>query len=113
MTEVKTSAIRIQASLIVSPRASASTPKATAPSTEMTIQIAVCAARTRRKLRRRLPIFKFEHRFERLEPPLPFVSLVGEWARRDGARRAGAPANAAANPRLQRQGRQRDRRRHW
>src|SRR3989442_12426011 len=69
--------VRSQAALIVSPRASARTPNDAAPSRETRIHARIESGRTRRKLRRRLPMFKFEHRFEPLEP-LWFLSLVVE-----------------------------------
>src|SRR5258706_542193 len=98
MTYVQTAAVRSQAALIVSPRASASTPNARAPSSATMVHPAIASGRTRRKLRRRLPMFKFEHRFELLEP-LWSVSLVVE---RGGARRLRARGTGAtptpANP---------------
>src|SRR5467141_2459074 len=112
MTYVQTAAISSQAALIVSPRASASTPNAAAPSSETRAQPRIDSGRTPRKLRRRLPMFKFEHRFELLEP-LWVLSLVVE--RRGAlsfrARSTGAtptPANARV---LERARRHRDRRR--
>src|SRR2546422_1569930 len=69
--------VRSQAALIVSPRASARTPNDAAPTRETRIHARIESGRTRRKLRRRLPMFKFEHRFEPLEP-LWFLSLVVE-----------------------------------
>src|SRR2546423_2216879 len=112
MAQVQTAAIRSQAALIVSPRASARTPKAAAPSAETRAQPRIDSGRTRRKLRRRLPMFKFEHRFELLEP-LWSLSLVVErrGALSTRARGTGAtptPANARV---LERARRHRHRRR--
>src|SRR5882762_6771612 len=101
-----------QAALIVSPRASASTANAAAPSTETRAQPRIDSGRTRPKLRRRLPMFKFEHRFELLEP-LWSLSLVvergGALSRRArGTGATPAPANARVSERARRHG---DRRR--
>src|SRR3989442_6133687 len=84
-------AVRSQAALIVSPRASARTPNDAAPTRETRIHARIESGRTRRKLRRRLPMFKFEHRFEPLEP-LWSLSLVVE---RGGARRLRARGTGA------------------
>src|SRR2546422_8295912 len=104
-------AVRSQAALIVSPRASARTPNDAAPTRETTIHARIESGRTRRKLRRRLPMFKFEHRFELLEP-LRFLSLVvergGAVSRR--ARGTGAtptPAQGRISERARRHGHRR------
>src|SRR2546427_1252729 len=106
-------AVRSQAALIVSPRASARTPNDAAPTRETRIHARIDSGRTRRKLRRRLPMFKFEHRFELLEP-LWSISLVVErgGALSSRARGTGAtptPANARV---LERARRHRHRRRN-
>src|SRR5512145_221522 len=89
MTYVQTAAVSSQTALIVSPRESARTPNAAAPSTAMTAQTSVERGRTGPKLRFALPMFKFEHRFETLEL-LPVVLVF--WC----AVRLGAGGSRAA-----------------
>src|SRR6266545_7776198 len=104
MMYVQTAATSSHAALIVSPRARASTPNAAAPSRA----IATHHRRfTTAKVRRALPMFKLEHRFETLGPNV----VVHESAGRIGSRRGGraGTARAAARRRhVARQGRGRD-----
>src|SRR5574341_2211687 len=110
MTYVQTAAVSSHAALIVSPRASARTPNAAAPSRAMRAQPTTGRTRTGRKLRRRLQMFKFEHRFESLEPTLVRpVLLVVERARSFRAGRSGA----APTPKARRLTERARRHRHW
>src|SRR6266571_6941793 len=84
-----------QAALIVSPRARASMPNAAAPSTAIAPHTRIDTGRDMgAKLRRVLPMFKLEHRFETLGSHL----VVDESAGRIGApvRRRGRAGAARA-----------------
>src|SRR5207244_6080130 len=85
---MRTAAVRRRAALTVSPRDRASTPKAATPKAETPPHRNTDASRfMARKLRRALPMFNFEHRFEILTPP------TASWLM---ASRAATPVSAPA-----------------
>src|SRR5258706_14563615 len=89
MVYVHTAATSSHAALMVSPRTRARTPNAAAPSRA----IATHSRRfTTAKVRRALPMFKLEHRFETLGPNV----MVHESAGRIGSRRGGRAGTAGS-----------------